>query len=84
MLLVFTEIIELNFCELQKYTKKNITERSITQTKIDAKDELHEGLMKKERKNSNERYDSDDSDDSNIEIDGYAIEMKNTIKEKNK
>jgi len=79
MLLVFTEIIELNFCELQKYTKKNITERSIRQTKMDAKDELHEGLMKRERKNSNESDDDDDDDgrDSSIEIDGYSIEMKN-------
>ena len=77
MLLVFTEIIELNFCELQKNTKKNITERSMSQTKLDIKNELDEGLMKDNDRNSNG---SDDSDDSNVEIEGYEVEMKNAFK----
>ena len=77
MLLVFTEIIELNFCELQKYTKKNITERSVRQTIKDAKYELNEGLMNKDDRNSNG---SDDSDDSDVEIEGYEIKMNNCFK----
>jgi hypothetical protein len=78
MLLVFTEIIELNFCELQKFTKKNITQRSMAQTKIDLKDEINDGLMKTDDRNSIGSGDSDD--DSNVEIEGYEVEMKNTFK----
>ena len=80
MLLVFTEIIELNLCELQKYTKKNITERSIEQTKLDAKNELNDGLINKDNTNS---IGSDDFDDSNDEIEGDGIEIKESLKKNN-
>ena len=39
MLLVFTEIIEINICDLQKNTKKNISERSIEQSEFPLFDE---------------------------------------------
>ena len=34
MLLVYTEIIEINLCNLQKYTKRNISIRSMSQSEI--------------------------------------------------
>jgi len=79
LLLVFTEIIELNFCGLQQYTKKNITERSIRQTLLDSKNEFYDDLMSEEERNS---PDSRNSSSSTIEIDGYSIEMKNDFRKK--
>ena len=35
MFLVFTEFVELNFCGLQKYTKKNIEKRALTEISLD-------------------------------------------------
>ena len=35
MFLVFTEFIELNFCGLQKFTKKNIAKRALTEVYLD-------------------------------------------------
>ena len=79
LLLVFTEIIELNFCGLQQYTKKSITERSIRQTLLDSKNEFYDDLMSEEERNS---PDSRNSSSSTIEIDGYSIEMKNDFRKK--
>ena len=67
-------------CKLKNKARKNITQRAITQTKIDAKNELKDGLMEKD---DVILYGSDDIDDSHIEIEGYKIEMINPLK-KNK
>ena len=52
MLLIFTEIIELNFCGLEYNTKKNIRKRVKNITNIDLKmddsGEIGEGLQIKE------------------------------------
>ena len=65
MLLVFTEIIEINCFNLQKYTKKNISERSKTDFP---------------NADDNNIYEKDDSSsegsrDSLVEVDGYQIEL---------
>ena len=48
MILVFLEIIELNFCELNKNLKRNIKLRSLTESSIEI----------------NERYDDDEEVDN--------------------
>ena len=65
MVLIFTEIIELNFWNLRNNTKKNISERTLTESEIP--------LI-----NEEENYKEDslsEGDDSLIDIEGYEIEM---------
>ena len=60
-LLIFTEIIELNFCGLQKYTRKNIAERADSASgKSDDSNEV-DGLEIKSNGSSNDSNDINDN-----------------------
>ena len=61
MIFIFTEIIEINLCNLQKNTKRNISERSMTQSDIP--------IFDGDDNTSEDR-------DSLAEIEGYEVEMK--------
>ena len=61
MIFIFTEIIEINLCNLQKNTKRNISERSMTQSDIP--------IFDGDDNTSEDR-------DSLVEIEGYEVEMK--------
>jgi len=57
MILVFLEIIELNFCELNKNLKRNIKLRSLTESSIEI----------------NERYDDEEVDNERNTINNKDI-----------
>jgi len=73
MVLVFTEIIQLNFCGLSTMTKKNIEERA----KLDS-------IIANDNKNN---FDNDsnmkNTEDQKINVEDYTIELLD-INHKNK
>ena len=66
MSFIFVEIIELNFCGLEKNTKRNITKREQSNDEIGTDFDIN-------NTNSNSR-------DSLIEIEKYQIGIDNTEK----
>ena len=72
MILVFIEIIQLNFCGLSYMTKKNIEERarldSMVNDDIDINEEDNEEINKKEN--------DKDKEGKRITIRGYSVELK--------
>ena len=74
MILIFTEIIELNFWNLRKNTKKNISERTLTESEIPL-------INDEENCKDDSLY---EGDDSITDIEGYEIEMNSKMNNNNK
>ena len=71
MLLIFNEVIELNFYGLQKDTKNNIRKRAQSEILEDNKEQLN--TKSKNNDDFNDEYD----ESKEIEIDGFKFEIVN-------
>ena len=67
MILIFTEIIELNFCELSKNTKRNINERaSIVEESVN---NLEKILINDDNDNNSDDNNINDNDNNDNNLD---------------
>ena len=75
MILVFIEIIQLNFCGLSTMTKKNIEERAILDSMlIDDNDD--EENNKEDKEEVNKENNNKDKEEKRISVEGYSFELK--------
>ena len=75
MILVFIEIIQLNFCGLSYMTKKNIEERSrLDSMLIDDNDD--EENNKEDKEEVNKENNNKDKEEKRISVEGYSVELK--------
>ena len=75
MILVFIEIIQLNFCGLSTMTKKNIEERArLDSMLIDDNDD--EENNKEDKEEVNKENNNKDKEEKRISFEGYSVELK--------
>ena len=75
MILVFIEIIQLNFCGLSTMTKKNIEERArLDSMLIDDNDD--EENNKEDKEEVNKENNNKDKEEKRISVEGYSVELK--------
>ena len=75
MILVFIEIIQLNFCGLSTMTKKNIEERArLDFMLIDDNDD--EENNKEDKEEVNKENNNKDKEEKRISFEGYSVELK--------
>ena len=90
MILIFTEIIELNFCELSKNTKRNINERaSIVEESVNNLEKIlinDDNDNNSDDNNINDNDNNDNNLDNSKEVDAWVnlIKMIIPIKLNNK
>ena len=78
MILVFIEIIQLNFCGLSYMTKKNIEERARLDSMVNDDIDINEEEVTNEEDNEeiNKKENDKDKEGKRITIRGYSVELK--------
>ena len=77
MILVFIEIIQLNFCGLSYMTKKNIEERARLDSMVnDDIDDEEEVTNEEDNEEINKKENDKDKEGKRITIRGYSVELK--------
>ena len=77
MILVFIEIIQLNFCGLSTMTKKNIEERARIDSMLNDNDDDEEEVTNEEdNEEINKKENDKDKEGKRITIRGYSVELK--------
>ena len=77
MILVFIEIIQLNFCGLSTMTKKNIEERARIDAMLhDNDDDEEEVTNEEDNEEINKKENDKDKEGKRITIRGYSVELK--------
>ena len=77
MILVFIEIIQLNFCGLSYMTKKNIEERARIDSMLNDNDDDEEEVTNEEdNEEINKKENDKDKEGKRITIRGYSVELK--------
>ena len=78
MILVFIEIIQLNFCDLSYMTKKNIEERARLDSMANDDIDIDEEEVTNEEDNEeiNKKENDKDKEGKRITIRGYSVELK--------
>ena len=78
MILVFIEIIQLNFCGLSTMTKKNIEERARLDSMVNDDIDIDEEEVTNEEDNEeiNKKENDKDKEGNRFTIKGYSVELK--------
>ena len=75
MILVFIEIIQLNFCGLSTMTKKNIEERARLDFMLIGDNDDEEN-NKEDKEEVNKENNNKDKEEKRISVEGYSVELK--------